>query len=805
MNTSKWLPKQHQEVIKLFEQSRQLERELRILGKKFATDINIDLPDYYEFERLLQQSRECFERSAHVQTRLIRMSASSADKNVERSFFKILLNRKAHLIRQNLRKRNFQLIFIINKMIKLMLAATFSSEVVVDGALLLCTLHNESVILAQKTTQARTQTNAQICSNSFPSLMSAPKKIDIGMILQIITKQRAEECCSTLINCLLTTCKGALTVAHEDNVSDTSSVEILRALTTNLQGPEGGKHIDPIQEEMNVRRKASVNMISSGDIHARPKMTPGRQVVVTPIIRPEAREPDESEHNDPAINFFDEMAAEAVAYNSINYLVNEPDGMDLLENLIADEEIFVANVIMKVIKFCPSAFDRELTKSELLKWVNRGSRGLWTQIGGTLEHVVLWWSSSPLACRPAACAKYLREWLSLLQPDEAPEPILSTLKGLGETLTVHVTSTIWDKQFRLAVVASSLPVDFPFEESEFCGKGVNIEGTICGKVWSELLYQLVQLSNTCDIGTIANELPLVEQIPVLHRLDHSIHSMRIWAANKARSLCTDWNMMMFFKVVHSDIGLCLEQLQYIRVPELSADDPLEVQVQVCVALRAKLVSEIKENIIKLKATCTECIDVLAAVCRTTSLASLTLCFPYFKHWQTEALQERANEYVAYFFNQIYLPVIQATKDIEILKLTLKIICEAWLDHIYMKKTKFSSAGALNLLKDFDGVAEWINACEALDERLRDTLSHHEVLRMCEGVGKLLLRKPEETISILPSPSKAGKKSDETADEKAPLPPEMFVPNQKRWLELRARDRRAVNLNCLCLCAGMDVY
>uniref|UniRef100_A0AAG5CXJ9 Uncharacterized protein n=1 Tax=Anopheles atroparvus TaxID=41427 RepID=A0AAG5CXJ9_ANOAO len=296
MNTSKWLPKQHQEVIKLFEQSRQLERELRILGKKFATDINIDLPDYYEFERLLQQSRECFERSAHVQTRLIRMSASSADKNVERSFFKILLNRKAHLIRQNLRKRNFQLIFIINKMIKLMLAATYTSEIVVDGALLLCTLHNESVILAQKTTQARSQTKAQICSNSFPSLMSAPKKIDVGMILQIITKQRAEECCSTLINCLLTTCKGALTVTNEDNVSDTSSVEILRALTTNLQGPEG-KHIDPIQEEMNIRRKASVNMISSGDIHARAKMTPGRQVVVTPIIRPEAREPDESEHN----------------------------------------------------------------------------------------------------------------------------------------------------------------------------------------------------------------------------------------------------------------------------------------------------------------------------------------------------------------------------------------------------------------------------------------------------------------------------------------------------------------------------
>lgn len=47
MNISKWLPKQHYEVIKLFDQTRALEREFRVLGKKFATDINLDLPDYY--------------------------------------------------------------------------------------------------------------------------------------------------------------------------------------------------------------------------------------------------------------------------------------------------------------------------------------------------------------------------------------------------------------------------------------------------------------------------------------------------------------------------------------------------------------------------------------------------------------------------------------------------------------------------------------------------------------------------------------------------------------------------------------
>lgn len=47
MNISKWLPKQNNDIIKIFEQNRQLERSFRVLGKKFATDINLDLPDYY--------------------------------------------------------------------------------------------------------------------------------------------------------------------------------------------------------------------------------------------------------------------------------------------------------------------------------------------------------------------------------------------------------------------------------------------------------------------------------------------------------------------------------------------------------------------------------------------------------------------------------------------------------------------------------------------------------------------------------------------------------------------------------------
>lgn len=105
-------------------------------------------------------------------------------------------------------------------------------------------------------------------------------------------------------------------------------------------------------------------------------------------------------------------------------------------------------------QLCPSAFEGEITKSVALELIDRASRFLWTHVSGTLEHFVLWWNTAPLACRPVGCAKYLREWL-LTQPEDAPEPILSTLKSLGEILTIHVIGCLWDKQFRSCLVLSN--------------------------------------------------------------------------------------------------------------------------------------------------------------------------------------------------------------------------------------------------------------------------------------------------------------------------------------------------------------
>lgn len=79
-----------------------------------------------------------------------------------------------------------------------------------------------------------------------------------------------------------------------------------------------------------------------------------------------------------------------------------------------------------------------------------------------------------------------------------------------------------------------------------------------------------------------------------------MHMMRLWAAAQAKAVCTDWEMRFFFQVVHFDVNRCLDQLKELRVPDLVPSDSVEVLIQVCVALRAKLVSEIKVNIGKLK-------------------------------------------------------------------------------------------------------------------------------------------------------------------------------------------------------------
>lgn len=74
------------------------------------------------------------------------------------------------------------------------------------------------------------------------------------------------------------------------------------------------------------------------------------------------------------------------------------------------------------------------------------------------------------------------------------------------------------------------------------------------------------------------------------------------------------------------------------------------------------------------------------------------------------------------------------------------MCEAWLDYIYMQKIKFSSNGARQLLCDFDYIKIWLNN-NKINDNIHNKLVKNEILRRCEGVGRLLLRNPGERITM----------------------------------------------------------
>lgn len=98
-----------------------------------------------------------------------------------------------------------------------------------------------------------------------------------------------------------------------------------------------------------------------------------------------------------------------------------------------------------------------------------------------------------------------------------------------------------------------------------------MQGTTTGQMFVELFHLLVTLSNECEIGgewvigAPLIELPLSEQIVVLHRMDHSVHTARLWAIQEARIIAHTWDLDVFFLLVKGDIVNCLEELSYLKV------------------------------------------------------------------------------------------------------------------------------------------------------------------------------------------------------------------------------------------------
>lgn len=103
--------------------------------------------------------------------------------------------------------------------------------------------------------------------------------------------------------------------------------------------------------------------------------------------------------------------------------------------------------------------------------------------------------------------------------------------------------------------------------------------------------------------------------------------------------------------------------------------------------------------------------------------------------------------INYFSDQILVPVLEATDNDVITNMILTLICESWLNHIYTNKIIFSKYGACQLLCDFGYVTTWLIDYQNIGESMRKKLLKNEVLRRCEGVGRLLLRCPGEKIKM----------------------------------------------------------
>lgn len=574
--------------------------------------------------------------------------------------------------------------------------------------------------------------STNVFCNDCPYMLEPMKKISVTRILQILAKNRAEESCHELIDCLLTNYEPqektdpSSTISGDADVSDNSSIEIYRALT---------RHLTPPIENSSSKTEPEVSNIES----------------IQTLVN------IQNKHVLRLLNVVQEISPRLL-------------GTDALKTTNGETR---------------------LRRSAIKKVKNYYQEVAWGALSSILDHVVLWWSPEALATRHCHGAQQLKDWLSqFVQKNHVPQTVRPALQNLCDALRCHATIIEWDQLFRLAYTSA-----FKCQS-----KASSTDGSDTGQMFGELFQLLVRLSNECEaggewvIGAPLMELPLSEQIVVLHRLDHSVHTARLWIVQEAKIIAHTWELDVFFLLVKGDIVNCLEELSYLKLADhvnALSTDSVSVQVYVCAKMRAKIVSEVNVNVDLLQKCSTECTDILAKICRVVSLANLHMCFPRSSYWRKggDVAPAAASLYVQPYFEKVLLPVLEVIEDPDTSNMILKIMCEAWLDYIYLHRIKFSEYGALQLLTDFAYVSKWVTNCPIISQNVRDHLLKNEVLRRCEGVGRLLLRHPGEAISMR---KRLARRTNERGSPESPglerMPAEMYVPNQEQWLELRVSKR-----------------
>ncbi|XP_035725990.1 uncharacterized protein LOC118443320 isoform X2 [Vespa mandarinia] len=439
-------------------------------------------------------------------------------------------------------------------------------------------------------------TSVNVFCNDCPSSLEPLKKFSVTRILQILAKNRAEETCHELIDCLLAnyephTKEDVTSASNDVDLSENSSIEIYRALTRHLTPP-----------------------------------------IVSDASTFQQTQPSNLESIQALVNTQNEQVLRLLSIVQ-----------DISPQLLGSDALKIIDG------------EKRLKGSAIRKVKNYYQEVAWAALSGMLDHVVLWWSPEALASHHNHGAEHLKNWLrQFIQKNAVPPTVKPALQNLCDALGYHVTITSWDQLFRIAYTSSFKCQSRPS----------TTEGTDTGQMFSELFQLLVTLSNECEvggewvIGAPLMELPISEQIVVLHRLDHSVHTARLWVMQESKMIAHTWNLDVLFLMVKGDVVNCLEELSYLKLADHSSalsEDSVSVQVLVCVKMRAKIVSEVNANVQLLQDAPVKCIDILAKICRVISLANLHMCFPRSNYWRksSDVAPAAASSYVETYFERLF--------------------------------------------------------------------------------------------------------------------------------------------------------
>ncbi|XP_018403338.1 PREDICTED: uncharacterized protein LOC108780200 [Cyphomyrmex costatus] len=303
---------------------------------------------------------------------------------------------------------------------------------------------------------------------------------------------------------------------------------------------------------------------------------------------------------------------EASDIESVQALVNTQNEQ-ILRLLNVVQEISPQLLGMDALK--TNKGETKLRGSAIKKVKNYYQEMAWGTLSSILDHVILWWSREALATHHSHGAQHLKDWLrKFIQGNEVSPTVRSALQNLCDALGYHTTITAWDQMFRLAYTSAF----------QCRSKPTATEETDTGQMFVELFQLLVTLSNECEvggewvIGAPLVELSLSEQIVVLHRMDHSVHTARLWAIQETKIIAHTWDLDVFFLLVKGDVVNGLEALSYLKLADHTTAlfmNSISVQVYVCTKMRAKIVSEVKANIELLQVCNTTLLEIFVGIFR----------------------------------------------------------------------------------------------------------------------------------------------------------------------------------------------